>query len=288
MFPVHGFAQEEGNGYSEGNSVIRECVLMRLVDRTRRFVRKVDLAIYDRTSPYFFPSSLKDYTQEDVEVHGTGGGTYAVLPSTISSSSIIYSAGVGADVSFEMSLHAKHGMQVFAFDPTPEAARYVEQQSLPKAFHYFQVALGGTDDRQNFSALKQPASHYFPGSLEAGMLFGASLEVDVKKLSTIMKELGHDRIDLLKLDIEGSEYSVLETVLEEKLPVKQLVLEFHPHILNQKHHFTLSGRHGWTKTDLMIHRLRAAGYRPFHVSKRMTEVSFIRDESSRSPSRQAQ
>ncbi len=36
----------------------------------------------------------------------------------------------------------------------------------------------------------------------------------VKTLKTIMKELGHDRVDLLKVDVEGSEYAFLEDAID--------------------------------------------------------------------------
>ena len=41
-----------------------------------------------------------------------------------------------------------------------------------------------------------------------------------------MNEYGHDKIDLLKMDIEGSECVVLENMLEEKIYPKYLAIEF--------------------------------------------------------------
>ena len=46
-----------------------------------------------------------------------------------------------------------------------------------------------------------------------------------------MKQNGHDRIDLLKIDIEGAEYDVLDHLLSHKLRVKQVLVEFHHNIL---------------------------------------------------------
>jgi hypothetical protein len=47
------------------------------------------------------------------------------------------------------------------------------------------------------------------------------------RLSTAMKLQGHARIDLLKMDIEGAEYEVIEEIVREKIPVQQLLVEFH-------------------------------------------------------------
>ena len=42
-----------------------------------------------------------------------------------------------------------------------------------------------------------------------------------------MRQLGHDRIDVLKLDVEGAEYSILEDMVRQDIRVGQLLVEFH-------------------------------------------------------------
>jgi len=42
-----------------------------------------------------------------------------------------------------------------------------------------------------------------------------------------MRELRHASIDLLKMDIEGAEYDVLADMISQRIPVKQLLVEFH-------------------------------------------------------------
>lgn len=51
-------------------------------------------------------------------------------------------------------------------------------------------------------------------------------------LQDIYKEIGTD-IDLLKLDIEGAEYAILENI--EPIP-KQITVEFHEHVHTKLHH----------------------------------------------------
>ena len=48
----------------------------------------------------------------------------------------------------------------------------------------------------------------------------------VVRLSELMKELGHAKLDLLKIDIEGAEYEVIRSILEDKLDIKILCVEF--------------------------------------------------------------
>jgi hypothetical protein len=47
-----------------------------------------------------------------------------------------------------------------------------------------------------------------------------------QKLSTIMRSLGHTHIDLLKLDIEGGWQRVIRNIVEEKISVSMLCVEF--------------------------------------------------------------
>ena len=50
------------------------------------------------------------------------------------------------------------------------------------------------------------------------------VEFEVKSLSTIMKELKHSWVDVLKIDIEGAEWPVLKALVKSKkaLPFTQL------------------------------------------------------------------
>ena len=52
------------------------------------------------------------------------------------------------------------------------------------------------------------------------------IEVEVKKLRTIMNEYGHKKIDLLKIDIEGLECDVIDNMLDECLYPKYLSIDF--------------------------------------------------------------
>ena len=53
-----------------------------------------------------------------------------------------------------------------------------------------------------------------------------SIDVPVKTLNTIMNELNHSHIDLLKIDIENVECDVLEKMLEDKIYPRYLSVDF--------------------------------------------------------------
>jgi hypothetical protein len=84
-----------------------------------------------------------------------------------------------------------------------------------------------------------------------------AIEVPAFCLSSIATRLGHARIDLLKMDIEGAEYEVLEELLASPIKPNQLLIEFH-------HRFPTIGLE---KTADMIRRLQMAGYKIFAISE---------------------
>ena len=92
-----------------------------------------------------------------------------------------------------------------------------------------------------------------------------STEVPAKTLTTIMKDLGHERIDVLKMDIEGAEYSVLEGLLGSAVRPVQILVEFH-------HRFSSLNK---SQTLKAIRELRQAGYALAHISSTGREFSFV-------------
>jgi hypothetical protein len=56
-------------------------------------------------------------------------------------------------------------------------------------------------------------------------------EVRCLDLATLMKQNGHEHLDLLKVDIEGAEYGVIDQILDRGIPVRQILVEFHDGIL---------------------------------------------------------
>jgi len=81
-----------------------------------------------------------------------------------------------------------------------------------------------------------------------------------------MNELGHSHIDILKMDIEGSEYAALEDMLISGIFPAQLLVEFH-------HGYEMAGM---LKTRAMIRRLVKHGYGIFSISPNYREFSFLR------------
>ena len=55
---------------------------------------------------------------------------------------------------------------------------------------------------------------------------GTYIEAPVDRMSNLMKKFGHTTVDLVKMEIEGAEYTVLDTIVKDQLDVKIILVEF--------------------------------------------------------------
>ena len=209
--------------------------------------------------------------------HGEGGGTYHVVDALLSAASVVYSFGVGCDTSFEASLIERHALTVFAFDPTEESRRYLEVHPPPKGFVFEQCGVAAADGSMALRTVKRASAWYRAGTLLEGVASTDEvIEVPVRSMRSLMQERHHAWIDLLKLDIEGGEYAVLDALLADGIPARQLVLEVHPHLLNLARSPFLCFGPGWKRTDALVRRIEEDGFSLAHVSQRGTELCFVR------------
>lgn len=200
-----------------------------------------------------------------VELIGSDYGGYSICPTGLPPEPIVYSFGIGEDISFDRAMIEKYNARVFAFDPTAKSIAWLKQQEVPATFQSFQYGISVQDGMLTFYPPINPAfvSHsinHNPHVQEEG------ISLPVKRFATIVRELGHSTIDILKLDIEEAEYDVIPDVLSTPdVTVKQILVEFH-------HRFT---EDGVQKTEQTIERLNQHGYELFSVSLRSDVFAFI-------------
>ena len=207
----------------------------------------------------------RSQVQRDVWVLGTEYGAHAVCGDGIGENSVMYSVGLGEDISFDLALIERTGITVHGFDPTPRSLAWLGEQELPPTFHVHPEGLAHYDGTASFSPPVDPA-HISHTLLDRPETAGRSIEVQVRRLRSLMASLEHERLDILKLDIEGAEYEVIDEVLESGVEVEQLLLEFH-------HQFKSIPVGRTLKT---IRSLNAHGYQTFHVAPNGRELSFVR------------
>ena len=152
------------------------------------------------------------------KMYGTEYGGFYLPESVVIKNAVVYSFGIGEELSFSEAI-IKAGGKVFAFDPTPKAIKFVENHRLfsHPNFRFFPYGLSERDETEKFFLPKR--KDWVSGSviLHRHVDDGNVVEVEMKTLRTIMRELGHDGIDILKMDIEGSEFKVMENIMDPSL-----------------------------------------------------------------------
>lgn len=140
-------------------------------------------------------------TMERIGRVGDGGKWICGVDVLRARKCLAYSYGVNRDLSFELEMVGRTGCEVHAFDPTVGGVPPDCKGNPHITFH--KQALG-------------PKS----GPTDVFMM--------VESLLDTMRRHNHTFIDVLKVDIEGSEWDTFRAMLPEKaLPFGQLLIELH-------------------------------------------------------------
>ncbi|WP_375390898.1 FkbM family methyltransferase [uncultured Sphingomonas sp.] len=195
---------------------------------------------------------------------GSDYGGWPVAVAGLPQRPVIYSFGVGEDISFDLQAIARFGAIVHAFDPTPRSRKWLDQQPLPSDFHFHPVGIAARDGQVEFFP---PADerHVSFSNAPSDRQQGAPIVAEVRSLASILRDVGGSVPDILKMDIEGFEYEVIESLVDSALRPSQLLIEFH--------HGMYSARDA--DTQRAVEQLHAIGYRLFFVSETGREYGFV-------------
>lgn len=209
---------------------------------------------------------LKPTVSVNKKWYGNDYGGFYVCQDLINANSIVYSFGIGEDISFDIELINNHNCRVFAFDPTPKSINWVKgHEKLPAKFLFLEYGLADKTGSADFFLPKN--TDHVSGSLVMQDYVDDTnkISVNMKSIRDIVEQLDHDHINVLKMDIEGAEYNVLNDILSTSIEIDQILIEFHDRLFVD----------GTSKTIEAIRILSQKGYEIFGVSDSFQEVSFI-------------
>lgn len=130
------------------------------------------------------------------------------------------------------------------------------KHTLPRNYHFHSFGAGGVNghvtlQEYNWNQVSILRVPHFIKNCSAEQLHSSrtdercptvwtgrrSFTLPVRTLGKIMHQLGHSRIDVLKVDVEGSEYAFLEEALDSGAiaAVQQLALEWHHYAFDQRY-----------------------------------------------------
>jgi len=156
------------------------------------------------------------------------GCAYNICTEGLGPDSVIYSGGVGKDISFENDLVKRFNCKVVLFDPSPIGIATMKRpENNNPSFRFFPVGLAGQPGTLRLAPPFTPeGDSWFSYNSQVG-----TIEVACIDLITLMQKNGHRHVDLLKIDVEGAEYGIIDQIVDRGIPVRQIVVEFHDGIL---------------------------------------------------------
>lgn len=122
--------------------------------------------------------------------------------------------------------------RVLAFEPSPEAFQRLSEnleRNHCENVEAHPFAIGGQSGTAELFEHEKSAYNSLFSDLDGKKLVPKSVHnVPVKTLEQVLDERGLDRVDLLKLDCEGAEYGILETLTPAVAGrIKQIAMEAH-------------------------------------------------------------
>ena len=193
------------------------------------------------------------------------GGWCADL-TALNRGSVVYSFGLGTDIAWELEMIRRIGAEVQAFDPTPRSRAWLEAQPLPREFRFHPVGISNRDGEIVLHPPRRANNPHFSQDRDSGSKVSPeAVSCPVSRLGSIAKRLGHRRIDVLKLDVEGSEFDCVPDLLGSGIEVGQLLLEVH---------YRNPGRSIQDGIKL-LRSILDAGFACAHISGRALEFTFV-------------
>lgn len=190
--------------------------------------------------PYLTKKAVRSYQIIDFKINKNNAdkirsygdgiyGTYKIFDDYLDNDSIVYSFGIGMDASFDLSVIREHGCNIYAFDPDKHAIEYVEKNEKlhSKFFKFYPYAVSANGGVLRFYEHNREGVNDGSGSIYQYGVSTGEREVMSKTLKDIMEEFGHDHIDLLKMDIEGVEYELIDYIVDNRIQIKQIAMELH-------------------------------------------------------------
>lgn len=139
--------------------------------------------------------------------------------------SVVFDLG-GYKGEFAADIYNKYQSTIYVFEPIQSFYNIIKQQFAdnPK-IKAFQYGLAGQDQTMQISLTDNSSSVYIKSKLTE--------TIQLKSIADFIKTNNIDHIDLIKINIEGGEYDVLEALIEHNmLPLfTDLQIQFHDFII---------------------------------------------------------
>ncbi|PPD30400.1 MAG: hypothetical protein CTY20_03030 [Hyphomicrobium sp.] len=185
-----------------------------------------------------------------LERHGSEYGGWKIPGGRLDRNSAVIDIGLGEDVSFSQSLISRYGCTVHGFEPTPRSIAYVERLA-PPSFVLHKFGISARSGKATFH-LPNDERHVSGSLVSVGHVGQRSVEVELLSCGDVIDRVCADRIDLMKMDVEGAEYDVFasDSFRQNAHRIDMICVEFH-------HRWDVFGP---AATERAVSHLRSLGF----------------------------
>jgi FkbM family methyltransferase len=208
--------------------------------------------------------------------HESVYGAWTFCESALSPDPVVVSFGIGENMDWEIAMVKDYGATVYAHDPTPKAVEFVKKKQgqlnflKSPMFVFTEVGLGAFD--QDNVTMNLPSNPNFVSGRVGSKEKDSTRSVQIRLLSmesTLkLHGLQGKLIDIVKWDVEGVEFDVLDSLLndtESTIPAKLLLLEWHARFESD----------GQSKQKDATEKLERVGFVKMHTSRNNEEEVFL-------------
>lgn len=154
---------------------------------------------------------------------------YQQAKEIIKHANLIFDLGSHIGFFSEWCLSLNPQVEIFSFEPMPLLFETMEERlsSYQNQIHFFNYGISSKTEKIPFSfnSQKTMQSSKFSSFLNPQ---GEKIEVNMISLSQILEEYQISQIDLIKMDIEGMEFEVLESRWKEIFEkIHAMIIEVH-------------------------------------------------------------
>jgi FkbM family methyltransferase len=170
-----------------------------------------------------------------LELHYYRPAFFRFIAATVKNRDILHQADLGADSivldvgayfgHWSRRLYDLYGCQIYAFEPVPGTYRRLLKESSGN-WNCQPYGLGERTEQTRFSLNSMGASAFELGRRDRSPKYTT---VDLRDISEVWRELDLDRVDLMKINIEGGEFPLLERMADTELlgKVNSFLIQFH-------------------------------------------------------------
>lgn len=181
-----------------------------LLNKDKKKLSQADLLQSERVKPWL----------------AINGDQYLRLNYELNSRSVVFDIG-GYKGEFATSIFCKYNSHVYVFEPVKDYFAVIEDKfSHNDKVIPYNFGLGGIEEDIQITLQGDSSSIFLEG--------GKKETIKVKSITNFIKSNNIKNIDLMKINIEGGEYDLLETLLsgDEIKIVKNIQVQFHDFLIN--------------------------------------------------------